>query len=257
MKVFLLFVFLFASVVVARENPFRPTDSAKDLVSPTRIKEQRGNFEKSAIKLPSSARILKSVKLTYQNLDGSIEDESLTIDKNIDWHDEFVLTIKGKEKSVSENIIHVNPLPPKESQKSVSEIKQPVAEMPKKTQPTEEINTTKVTQKSIATPQISKAIKGRLSFMDFVSFDILKNEIKIITDDEKIRDLLVSQPCKIVIDFKRDASFFTKKFELNSAPFVSIVLGNHNGYYRVVIELDGQYRYDTIKQEDGYLVRLK
>ena len=44
--------------------------------------------------------------------------------------------------------------------------------------------------------------------------------------------------------------------EINNV-FKKIKVGNHKGYYRVVLELDGFYRYKMQKIKDGYLFKLK
>ena len=38
--------------------------------------------------------------------------------------------------------------------------------------------------------------------------------------------------------------------------FKKIRVGNHSGYYRVVLELDGYYRYSYKKVLDGYIITL-
>ncbi|MDY0238878.1 MAG: AMIN domain-containing protein, partial [Campylobacterales bacterium] len=39
--------------------------------------------------------------------------------------------------------------------------------------------------------------------------------------------------------------------------FSKIRVGNHAGYYRAVIELDGLYRYNMQKIPDGYILNLR
>ncbi|HIP44914.1 MAG TPA: AMIN domain-containing protein [Sulfurospirillum arcachonense] len=75
--------------------------------------------------------------------------------------------------------------------------------------------------------------------------------------DKKIRDFLVTSPYKIVVDFKREVSFYTKVYNLKTKYFKSITLGKHSGYYRVAIELDGRYLYNRQKVKDGYIFTLR
>lgn len=82
------------------------------------------------------------------------------------------------------------------------------------------------------------------------------NEIKIFTKDLKIRDFLVADPYKIVLDFKRTRSFATKTVDLKN-PFVLATLGEHKDFYRIAILLDGHYRYDLQTFEGGYSIKLK
>ncbi|WP_187892523.1 AMIN domain-containing protein [Helicobacter pylori] len=73
------------SVLLARDNPFEPEINSKNL---------QGGFsgtyddylKEIQVGLPTSARILKKITLTYQDIDGSIHSKVVGIDKNIDWH---------------------------------------------------------------------------------------------------------------------------------------------------------------------------
>jgi hypothetical protein len=40
-------------------------------------------------------------------------------------------------------------------------------------------------------------------------------------------------------------------------PFVLATMGDHDGFYRIAILLDGQYRYDIAKITEGYKINLK
>ncbi len=214
----LLTLSLFITLISARENPFVSIESADTIGKATSIKNTRASFVEQSIKLPSTARILKSMELHYQNLDGSIESKVVAIDKDIDWHDELVLKkafampqIKIEEQAAN-------------------------------------------TEKTVA---VKEPIKKSLNFRDTLSIDLIEKNIWLKTQDRKIRDFLVTKPYKIVIDFEKDLSFTTKEFPLDIKPFEKIVIGNHDGYYRVVIELDGQYRYDISKVDEGFFIRLK
>lgn len=79
------------------------------------------------------------------------------------------------------------------------------------------------------------------------------NSMKIKTADKLIRHFMVVKPHRIVMDFKKVADFRSKTKKISGAPYKKIRMGNHSGYYRVVIELDGQYHY-TIKYEEKALV---
>ncbi|WP_033620822.1 AMIN domain-containing protein [Helicobacter pylori] len=73
------------SVLLARDNPFEPEINSKNL---------QGSFsgiyddylKEIHVDLPTSARILKQITLTYQDIDGSIHSKVVGIDKSIDWH---------------------------------------------------------------------------------------------------------------------------------------------------------------------------
>ena len=122
----------------------------------------------------------------------------------------------------------------------------------------------------IAVTSVGKDLKsaidqrfGRTRFIIFYNFlkDIEKYangeiEIHIVPTSKKIRDFILLKPYKIVIDFKRDASFYTKSVDIKKAPFEKITLGNHNGYYRAVLLLDGSYKYKLTKTLKGYLCEV-
>ncbi len=205
MRKYIVTVFLLLSIsLIARENPFMESNSSKNIAQATRIKDTRENFSEISAKLPSTARILNTLTLNYQNLDGSMENKSIKVDKKIDWHDELIL---------------------------------------------KKVNDTNMQRRNKETPI-------KIDFKDFVSFSITDKEIYIKTNDTKIRDFLVTNPYKIVLDFQKKVSFYTKNFELETKRFKKITMGRHRDYYRVVIELDGHYKYLLKKVNDGIIVTL-
>jgi len=84
------------------------------------------------------------------------------------------------------------------------------------------------------------------------------NHLKIVTKDKLLRDFLLVRPQRIVLDFKRDID--TRSY-VNSGKkrkwFKKIKIGAHDGYYRVVIELDGYYQYRHKKIKGGYIFTLE
>jgi len=110
----------------------------------------------------------------------------------------------------------------------------------------------------IELPKIKKVVKKtKINFKNIVLFTISNKELHVKTTDKKIRDFLVTNPYKIVLDFKNEISFYTKVYKLDIKNYKSITVGKHDGYYRVAIELDGRYLYDIKKVKDGYLINLK
>lgn len=100
-------------------------------------------------------------------------------------------------------------------------------------------------------------LKDSFKFNDS-EFKIYNNTVVILTKDEKIRDFIINKPDKIVIDFKNSKSNFkTYTKPINKFPIKSIVFGSHDGYYRVVLQLDGNYKYSIDQTKDGYNVVLK
>ncbi|MDD2384186.1 MAG: AMIN domain-containing protein [Sulfurospirillaceae bacterium] len=226
---------LCVACISARENPFEMTESSTIVGKTTQIEGSRTNFESATLKLPSSARILKSVSITFQNLDGSISEEIQSIDKDIDWHHSLIIQ---PDKNTFNTPHNETPIPltivAPESKKN-------------------EITSHK--KESVLTKTLQSSNQFALS--DTILLDINENALKILTRDIKVRDFLISDPYKIVVDFQKISTFATKTISLQKLPFVSATLGNHDNFYRIAIALDGQYRYDIQKVEEGYLIRLK
>ncbi len=209
MRIFILL--LLGTLCFSRENPFAPVENISKSTQPVRQDKQ---FDRAYLSLPDSARILKKLDVYYQNLDGSVSHRSVSIDKKIDWHNEFIFSYKNSGN----------------------------------------IKNTRV--KSLSPKSTGHGIK-RYKYKDFIAFQVGNKRMKIITKDSKIRDFMVDNPYKIVIDFRRDTNFLTKTFKVRMPPFVSIVLGNHDKYYRVVVTLDGQYLYNLKKDKGDYVITLK
>jgi len=97
----------------------------------------------------------------------------------------------------------------------------------------------------------------KLASLKFISLYTNKKELKVITKDKMIRDFLLVKPHRIVCDFKRDIDIRSFAKKISHEPLVKeFRVGNHQGYYRIVIELDGYYRYKLKKINDGYLFKL-
>ena len=208
-SVLTIFILLCLSLI-ARENPFEAIKTSETTGKATYKKDTRGNFSNVKMQLPSSARILKSVELHFQNLDGSMQSKKTEIDKKIDWHDVLVVKKLTDDTAVT-------------------------------TAPT-----------LVTTKEQTDKIK-KINFKNIVFFSIDGKSLHVKTKDKKIRDFLVTSPYKIVVDFEREASFYTKVYSLKTKYFKSITLGKHSGYYRVAIELDGKYLYRKQKVKDGYI----
>jgi hypothetical protein len=71
-----------------------------------------------------------------------------------------------------------------------------------------------------------------------------------------IRHFVLVEPFRVVFDFKANRNFLTYNKQLNS--FIKkIVIGNHDGFYRVVLYTDGVYKPIIKKVDKGYLIDFK
>ncbi len=96
----------------------------------------------------------------------------------------------------------------------------------------------------------------KIASLKFISFYVSGKKIKVLTRDRLLRNFKLIKPDRIVLDFKREADFRTFVFRTKRI-FKKITVGNHDGYYRVVIELDGRYIYKIKKLHNGYLITLE
>jgi len=229
----------FTTIALARENPFSVAMDPLSVGRTTQIKEERADFNGTKFTLPSSARILKSASITFQNIDGSISEDIIAIDQNVDWHYPLVLSSKMAEATKPQENLQ-NALKKNETKK----VETPVVQLP-------------LSQKeSLKDKEILAS--SRLKMSENIGFEIESKAIMIYTKDMKVRDFLISNPYKVVVDFKKEKdSFATKTMEFSKPPFVSATLGDHDGFYRIAIVLDGHYRYDITAVEGGYKIVLK
>ena len=104
----------------------------------------------------------------------------------------------------------------------------------------------------------AKTVDKKLLHLKFISFDENVKTLTVTTKDKMIRDFLLVKPHRIVFDFKRDIDIrsYIKKSPKDSI-FTKIRIGNHKGYYRVVVELDGYYSYKLQHSENKYTFELR
>ncbi len=207
----------------ARENPFFPSEGEKDLPISSNENRNKEPLKRVAITLPAQARVIQKVTLEFKNLDGTIENKSVELDNSVDWH----LPV-----FVSQTFT--------ETQKATSSDKAEDAPTKNKTKQKE---------------------SGYATIASIKDLSLLSSDkcLKIVTNDEIMRNFLLVAPHRIVMDFKKDTEIdiksSTKTNEQNI--FKDVRIGNHDGFYRVVVELDGHYRYDFKKISNGYQIELK
>lgn len=92
--------------------------------------------------------------------------------------------------------------------------------------------------------------------LGFISFYKKEKEFKVVTTDKMIRSFLLTKPHRIVMDFKRKLRVKSKVKELSERYYKKISFGVHKDYYRIVLELDGHYRYNKDKIKKGYILSI-
>jgi hypothetical protein len=219
MKV-LIAIFLLLSTLGARENPFFPSDGEKEIPYTANENKPLPMLKRATITLPSKARVLESVTVKYKNLDGSIESKTIDVENTIDWH----LPLFVSQSYYAEG------------EKSLTKDK-------------------KIEKK----PKESHQVEGneKIGSIEFADFSTSGKSFKITTKDKLIRHFLMAKPHRIVLDFQRDATIKPYIKENPNNIFSKIRVANHSGYYRVVIELDGYYKYSLEDISDGFVIKLK
>ena len=115
-----------------------------------------------------------------------------------------------------------------------------------------EVNSVKKVK--VSTKKAKKYTK--LFSLDFIKFYTKGKELKIITNDFMIRNFLLTSPHRIVLDFEKDLDMKSIFKNFKSRYFKKISFGVHKDYYRVVIELDGHYRYKKEVRKKGVSIYL-
>jgi len=207
-----IWLLLFSFSLFARENPFFPINSELDIPLTSQELKKAPMLKRATLSLPSTAREIQSITVTYKNLDGTIAKKSVDLQNSIDWH----LPI-----FISQNY-----------------------------------NLTEKTQTQSQQTRKRRKFK-KFTSLGFITFYTNDKTMKIETTDKLLRSFLLVKPHRIVCDFKRETdlrSYVKKAKDANI--FQKITVGTHRGYYRVVIELDGSYRYTIEEESKGYLVVL-
>ena len=96
-----------------------------------------------------------------------------------------------------------------------------------------------------------------LNFLDLFKMYVKNKKILIKTKDKLIRHFFLVKPFRIVLDFRKNADFLTIKKILKNSIVKKVIVGNHEGYYRVVIFFDAKYIYKVIKTKEGIKIELQ
>ena len=292
-KIWLVLSILTASLC-ARENPFMPISELNTSVMTTNVVEKYDSFNSLSFKFPSDAMLLLDVTIRYRANDGSIKEKRLTdINKTIDWNDEFALMkmktpepVAAKKLDVSVTMAEV---PQKVSTPVIIEkkVSTPVAMEKNETQisnkdrnktsdvPTPNVVVIDLGAKKIKEPakseqkvvevkiepttkpvQETKSSEKEVKFLGFISFLAHEKELNIITKAKNLKHFAYEKN-KIVLDFaKPPRSFKTRNLKLENETFKNVIIGWHDKYFRVVLELDKMHKYKLETAENGYVLKL-
>lgn len=125
---------------------------------------------------------------------------------------------------------------------------------------TQSMGEIKTQEKNVKSSKVKKKNTDKyeeLFNLGFTTFYKKGKEFRIVTKDFIVRDFLLTKPHRIVLDFQKDLNIKSKFKNLNTRYFKKISFGVHKNYYRVVLELDGHYRYNKEKRKKGYSLFLR
>ena len=283
-KIWLVLSILTASLC-ARENPFMPISELNTSVMTTNVVEKYDSFNSLSFKFPSDAMLLLDVTIRYRANDGSIKEKRLTdINKTIDWNDEFALSkmknpepVTAKKLDVSVTMAEV---PAQKVSTPVIIEKNETKISNKDRNKTSDVPTPNVVVIDLGTKKAKEPAKSEqkvvevkiepttkpvqeiknsekeVKFLGFVSFLAHEKELNIITKARNLKHFAYEKN-KIVLDFaKPPRSFKTRNLKLENETFKNVIIGWHDKYFRVVLELDKMHKYKLETAENGYVLKL-
>lgn len=283
-KIWLVLSILTASLC-ARENPFMPISELNTSVMTTNVVEKYDSFNSLSFKFPSDAMLLLDVTIRYRANDGSIKEKRLTdINKTIDWNDEFAISkmknpepVAAKKLDVSVTMADVPAqkvstpvIIEKNETKILNKDRNKTSDVPtpnvvvidlgtkkakEPAKPEQKVVEVKIepTKKPV---QEAKSSEKEVKFLGFVSFLAHEKELNIITKAKNLKHFAYEKN-KIVLDFaKPPRSFKTRNLKLENETFKNVIIGWHDKYFRVVLELDKMHKYKLETAENGYVLKL-
>ena len=283
-KIWLVLSILTASLC-ARENPFMPISELNTSVMTTNVVEKYDSFNSLSFKFPSDAMLLLDVTIRYRANDGSIKEKRLTdINKTIDWNDEFALSkmknpepVAAKKLDVSVTMAEVpaqkvsTPVIIEKNETKISnKDRNKTSDVPtpnvvvidlgtkkvkEPAKPEQKVVEVKIEPASKPVQEI-KSSEKEVKFLGFMSFLAHEKELNIITKAKNLKHFAYEKN-KIVLDFaKPPRSFKTRNLKLENETFKNVIIGWHDKYFRVVLELDKMHKYKLETAENGYVLKL-
>ena len=283
-KIWLVLSILTASLC-ARENPFMPISELNTSVMTTNVVEKYDSFNSLSFKFPSDAMLLLDVTIRYRANDGSIKEKRLTdINKTIDWNDEFAISkmknpepVAAKKLDVSVTMADVpaqkvsTPVIIEKNETKISnKDRNKTSDVPtpnvvvidlgtkkakEPAKPEQKVVEVKIEPASKPVQEI-KSSEKEVKFLGFVSFLTHEKDLNIITKAKNLKHFAYEKN-KIVLDFaKPPRSFKTRNLKLENETFKNVIIGWHDKYFRVVLELDKMHKYKLETAENGYVLKL-
>ncbi|RDU70326.1 AMIN domain-containing protein [Helicobacter aurati] len=98
---------LFIGSLYANDNPFMINANQRDFQAQHKNKN-KPYLSVESIQLPSNAREIRDVRITYQNIDGTTDSKELKIDKSIDWHYPIKISQQEAIRNIAKRYFSLN-----------------------------------------------------------------------------------------------------------------------------------------------------
>ena len=104
---------------------------------------------------------------------------------------------------------------------------------------------------------LKKVMPKKYIKVGFLKFFIDNKSVTIFTNEKILRNFLLVAPFRYVIDFQAEKNFLSYSKTIKDSFVKAIKIGNHSGFYRVVLFLDGEYKSKIKKIQKGYKIEFK
>ena len=256
MNKILMLMLVFLSVSAARNDPFTPTIVPEDSIRP--YYGESSVFDTAKIEFPSTARLIKKIEVTFQNLDGSIETKSVALSGRIDWQKPLLVTqvLSKNQRYALSNIENKMP-PPAPKNNMVKDINIPLAGQEIKIAESSAESNKKSTKKAPDSAKI-KAEKALDSAKEEKMLDFAKSQN--LAKDSAPKDSAPSAKANTKADIKisAKASAQAKKPAQSQTPPKSQNLAKFTPYKingkRIVITYNGALKRHFVMQNPYRIV---
>jgi len=90
----------------------------------------------------------------------------------------------------------------------------------------------------------------------YIRIIVSENNIRIETKDSLMKAFIAEDPKVIILNFRHDVDFATRKHKFDIEPFYEVRLGAHRKYYSFVVELNEPHAFDVEKSIYGYELKI-
>lgn len=268
------------SLSIAREDPFTPVVVPKDSIRP--YYGETSVFDSAQIEFPSSARLIKKIEVTFQNIDGSIQTRSVAARGRIDWRMPLLISQVLNKNQIAQirNIDNKTPPPsPKPKKTMVKAVDIPLeVDESKETITRESADSARAmriagnTATSQAQDSSIDSPKANLPKVDPPKIYSQKDSIK----DSAPQVRILSKPRKITTDSAQDSTKSTSRqsprpsksvpYAVNgNSIFISYAGGLKRHYimqnpYRIVMDFEinkKYYKKNSYRINQPYFKRLR